>query len=289
MSIFNNATDHPFPLYIDSSERISGRNGAFQSAPAILSSGNKYDSVVVNQISIPKSWYNTPSQYSTFTLSEFDGVITTQTTITLPAGNYNRITLAAVLPPLLNAASVLGKTFTMTYPNVSTQADTGLYSFAYTPVIPGESISFIFSNAMFQQLGFDINSTNTFDLLAGTLDSTNVINFQTISSIFILSDMCVEEGTLQELHSVGSSPSNSYIYFQQSNFDLPTKQLLTNTSNSWNFTLIDQNEREVFLNGCPWQMSVFLYNRSDLHQLQKEDLRIKNLERIVENELKLKS
>jgi hypothetical protein len=279
MSIFNNTTDHPLPLYIDSSERISGTNSSFLSRPANISSSNKYHSVVVSQISIPKSWYNVPTNFRTFTLSE-GGVLST---VTIPAGNYNRITLANVLPALLTSASTAGKTYTMSYPDVANVADTGKYTFSYTPVVGGDDIKFIFNaTSMFQQLGFDQSSTNSFT--AGSLISTNVINFQIISSIFITSDMCVEEGVLQEIHSVGATPSNAYIFYQQIDYDITSKQLLTNTSNSWTFTLIDEYEREVDLNGVNWEMSLILYNRSDFHQIAREDLKIRNIEKLLKNE-----
>lgn len=176
----------------------------------------------------------------------------------------------------------------MSYSNASIQGDTGKYTFAYTPIVIGDIIDVkVDSVSMFQQLGFERSSTNSF--VAGTLISTNVINFQIISSIFITSDMCVEEGYLQELHNVGINQSNAYIFFQQYNFDLTSKQLLTKANNSWTFSLIDEFERPIFLNGVPWEISLILYNRTDTHQLQKEELKIKNLEKILQNELKIKN
>jgi hypothetical protein len=284
MSVYNNTVDHPTPIYIDSSERVSGTDSAFLSAPVLLSAGNTYDSVVVNQVSIPKSWYNVPAQYNYFYLIENGNTLT----ITLPPGNYNRITLALVLPPLMTAASVSGKTYTMSYPDVATQADTGKFTFSYAPFGGGDNISIDVDDvSMFQQLGFGRSSSTNFDDTTGTLTSTNLINFQIINSIFITSDMCVEQGYLQELHNVGTSQSNAYIYFQQFNFDLTTKRLLTNANNSWQFSLVDEFEREIDLNGINWEVSLILYNRADTHQLQREDLRIKNLEKLVEAEMKM--
>lgn len=281
MSIYNNTTDHPFALYIDSSERVSGTDSSFLSKPALINPANKYDAVVVSQVSIPKSWYNVPATFNTFTLVE-NGV---PITITIPAGNYNRLTLAAVLPALLTSASLNAKTYTITYPDVANQADTGKYTFKYAPFGGGDLISFDFDNvSMFQQLGFPRATVTDFDDITGELTSPNVINFQIINSIFIYSDMCVEEGVLQEIHSVGSFPSNAYIFYQQYNYDITSKQLLTSNNNSWTFVLLDEFEREIDLNGVPWEMSVILYNRTDTHQLHREDLRINNIERILKNE-----
>jgi hypothetical protein len=287
MSVYDNTLDHPMTIYIDSSERVSGTDTAFISAPILLSASNSYNSVVVSQVSIPKSWYNVPGAFNYFTLVE-NG---TEITITIPAGNYNRNSLVAVLPALMTAASTLGKSYTMSYPNVTASADTGKYTFSYTPFnIGGQTISIKVNGvSMFQQLGFDRFSTNTFNNSTGKLVSANVINFQLINSIYITSDMCVEEGVLQELHNVGVSQSNAFIFFQQYDLDLNSKQLLTHTNNSWHFSLTDQFERDIDLNGVPWSMSLIVYKRDDLHQVQKENLKIKNLERMVENELKVRN
>jgi hypothetical protein len=290
MSIYSNVSNHPTTFYFDSSERASGSNESFLSKPITIDTGNRYDSVVVSQVSIPKSWYNVPANFNTFTLYETDalGPMTT-TTITIPIGNYNRINFASVLAGLLTTNSQFGKTYTISYPNVAISADTGKYTFAYTPANPGDLVIFEFNSTnMFQQMGFLQASTNTFDDASGTLESTKVINFQIVSSIFINSDMCVEEGVLQEIHSVGASPANSYIYFQQNDFDITSKQFLTNTSNSWTFNLIDEFERPVDLNNVAWALSVIFYNRSDYHQIAKEDLRIRNIEKLLKNEMELK-
>ena len=290
MSIYSNVTDHPTTFYFDSSERASGSNESFLSKPISLDTSNRYDSVVVSQVSIPKSWYNVPANFNTFILHETDtfGPMT-NTIITIPIGNYNRISLAIVLAGLLTVNSQFGKTYTISYPNVATSSDTGKYTFTYTPANAGDLVVFEFDAfSMFQQMGFDRNSYNEFDDVSGTLVSTKVINFQIVSSIFINSDACVEEGVLQEIHSVGASPSNGYIYFQQNNFDITSKQFLTNTSNSWTFNLIDEFERPIDLNGVAWALSVIFYNRSDYHQIAKEDLRIRNIEKLLKNEMELK-
>jgi len=286
MSIFNNLSDHPYTVYIDSSERVSGSDSSFLSKPILIGAGNNYNAVVVSQISIPKSWYNIPLKFNHLYLVEN----VTTTTISIPVGNYNRNNLATVLSSLLTASSTIGKTYTLTYSNASIEADTGKYTFSYSPFNLGDLISIqVDDKSMFQQLGFNMSSTNNFNDVTGSLVSSNVVNFQIINSIFITSDMCVEEGTLQELHNIALSQNNSYIFFQQYNMDLTSKQLLTNKNNSWTFSLIDEFDREIDLNGVPWEMSLILYSRSDTHQLQKEEMKIKNLETILENELRIKN
>ena len=285
MSLFNSQLFHPQTYFIDSGERVAGTSNAFQSAPINLGVTNRYDSVILSQVVIPKSWYNVPQNYNTFTLKE-KGV---STTITIPVGNYNKNNFQVVLAALLTAASPNGKTYTITYPNINTQADTGKYTFTVTPWTIGDSFQFIFnSQSMFQQMGFDASSTNTFNTTTGVLTSSNVINFQIISSIFITSDLCVEDDVFQEIYNVGTILSNAYIYYEQNNFDLNTKRLLTNTNNSWNFVLLDQLDREINLNGVDWQFSMIFYFRNDFQELGRQNLQIKNLEKIITNDKILK-
>ena len=285
MSLFNSQLYHPQTYFIDSQERVSGRPGAFLSAPINMTNSNSYDTVIMSQCAIPKSWYNVPQNYNTFTLDE-NGA---QVIISIPIGNYNKNNLMVVLSNLLTTNSPNGKTYSITYPNINTEGDTGKYTFTVSPWGVGDTYSFIFdSQSMFQQMGFDGSSTNTFDPATGTLTSTNQINFQIISSIFITSDLCVEEDVFQEIYNVGTVISSAFIYFQQNTYDMNTKRLLTNSNNSWNFVLLDQLDREIYLNGVDWQFSMIFYHRMDYPELARQNLQIKNLERIVQNEKILK-
>lgn len=285
MSLFNSTLYHPQTYFFDSGERTSGDSGSFSSSPINLDITNPYDSVVVNQVVIPKSWYNVPQNYNTFTLTE-DGV---DVLITITPANYNKNNLIPVLQNLLNAASPNGLTYTITYPDIATQGDTGKYTFTAAPA-GIHDIYFTFNNqSMFQQMGFYAGSTNQFDPILSTIESTTVLNFQIISSIFIISDMSVEDDVLQEVYSVGTILSSSYIFYQQVNFDLNTKRLLTSNNNTWKFTLLDQLDRIINLNGQDWQVSIIFYHRNDYDQMARQYLQIKNYEKIIENEKILKT
>ena len=80
----------------NSKNRVSGNASSFVSIPVDLNL-NSYDSVVLLAASIPKSWYNVPSNYNTFTLTE-KGV---STTITINPGSYNKVNLSTKLSTLL--------------------------------------------------------------------------------------------------------------------------------------------------------------------------------------------
>ena len=69
MSIFDSQNSAPQIVSFNSKDRASGTNSDFLSAPVDIGL-NRFDSVALLQASIPKSYYNMPSGYNTFTLTE---------------------------------------------------------------------------------------------------------------------------------------------------------------------------------------------------------------------------
>jgi len=282
MSLADYSIANPIVLNFNSKDRISGRNSNFQSIPVDL--GNQsYDSVALVQASIPKSFYNMPSGYNTFTLREFDGVTTTSVTITIPPGNYTRINLASVLSTLLTNASPDGLTYTVTYPP-STEADT----FHYTINVNASDIyeiSFIFSErSPVRQLGFDVG-TYTFSevsLILQSLESVNALNLSYILRAFIKSNIVsnATDGILEELLNFGSFPSSSVMSFQQVSFDLNSRVFNKDNKSAWSFALVDSFGVEIDLNNIPWAFSLVLYQRNATHEIHKKDLLISNEERL---------
>jgi hypothetical protein len=277
MSLFDSSYSAPCVLSFNSKDRIGGTNSSFISIPQDLGS-NKYDSVCLVQASIPKSFYNMPTGYNQFTLVEL-GV---SRTITIPVGSYNKNNLMLVLAPLLTAASVLNGnnwTYAITYPSISTQADTFKYTFTVTGN-SGNQPSFIFSaSSPFRQLGFDV-ATYTFS--AGSLSSIGSINLSYVLRMFIKSNISstANNGILEEILNVGSYPPLSVVYFQQYNFDMNTKTYDSSNTNSWSFTLVDSYDQIVDLNNVPWAFTIVFYQRNNTHELHKTDLQIQNEQRL---------
>lgn len=270
----------PRTLVFTSNNVQSGTNSSFISVPVSLGE-NDYDSVVMLQCSIPRSYYNVPSTQNTFTLREL-GV---DATVTIPPGTYNKNSLQATLQTLLNNASAsLGAghswSYTVSYPATSA-ADTYKYTFTVT----GNSgqPSFIFANGSlspFQQLGFGQNTTNTFS--GSTLTSTNCINLLGVNSFFVTSNICqnAQSSILQGILSVGTVPMLGMIYFQQQDIELGTKEFNSTNTNSWQFSLTDSFGNIVDLNGVPWSFSLLLYKRSTTHEVMKSNLMIENEDRL---------
>ena len=276
MSLADYSVANHIVLNFNSKDRISGNNSNFQSAPVDLGN-NAYDSVALVQASIPKSFYNMPSGYNTFTLKENS----TSVTITIPQGNYTRINLQSVLATTLTTASPNGLTYTINYP-ASTSADTFHYTFSVNSITV--SVQFIFTaKSPFRQLGFDV-STYTFTpgVSTSTLESVNALNLSYILRAFIKSNIVANatDGILEELLNFGSFPSSSVMSFQQFSFDLNTRVYNRDNKNSWSFALVDSFGVEIDLNNIPWAFSLVLYQRNATHEIHKKDLLITNEERI---------
>jgi len=275
MSLFDQSLSSPVVLSFNSKDRISGTNSSFISAPINLGY-NQYDSVALVQASIPRSFYNVPTSYRTFTLREL-GV---NYVVTLTAGSYNKINLATNLATAITAASGNGWTYSVTYPSAS-QPDTFKYTFSVTGNGANQP-SLIFTDSMFRQLGFEENTTYAFS--ANSLVSVNCINLAYISRAFIKSNVCInaQDDVLEEILNYGSYPMLSLAYFQQVSFDLNTRNYNPGNTNSWLFSLVDSFDQEIDLNGVPWSFSLVFYKRNDTHEVHKNDLLIKNEERLFE-------
>lgn len=281
MSIYDNTYSAPQVVSFNSKDRSSGTNSSFASSPVDLGQ-NKYDSVCLVQASIPKSYYNMPTGYNTFTLTELG----LSTTITVPIGSYNKNNLMTTLSSLLTAGSItLGHTwvYSVSYPP-TTGPDTFKYTFTVTGNT-GQPTLTLTNTSPFRQLGFENNSTNVFT--ANTLSSVNSINLSYILRMFIKSNICSNnDGNLEEILSAGSFPPLSIIYFQQYNFDMNTKVYNPNNVNSWNFTITDSYGQVIDLNGVPWAFTLVFYQRNNTHEIHKTDLLIGNEQRLfnIQNE-----
>ena len=273
MSLFDQSLSSPVVLSFNSKDRISGTNSSFISAPINLGY-NQYDSVALVQASIPRSFYNVPTSYRTFTLRE----LAVNYVVTLTAGSYNKINLATNLATAITAASGNGWTYSVTYPSAS-QPDTFKYTFSVTGNGANQP-SLIFTDSMFRQLGFEENTTYAFS--ANSLVSVNCINLAYISRAFIKSNVCInaQDDVLEEILNYGSYPMLSLAYFQQVSFDLNTRNYNPGNTNSWLFSLVDSFDQEIDLNGVPWSFSLVFYKRNDTHEVHKNDLLIKNEERL---------
>lgn len=282
MSNFDGTLSYPTIISFNSKDRIGGTNSSFQNIPVDLG-GNKYDAVCLMTASIPKSYYNMPSGYNTFTLTE-KGV---STTITIPIGSYNKLNLAIVLSALLTAGSVtLGNnwTYTITNPNIQNAPDTFKFTFTVSGNGVFQPTITMNVNSPFRQLGFE--QSTAYPFVANTLVSVNAINLAYILRMFIQSSICdtANDGILAEILSVGSFPPQSVIFFQEFNIDLNSRSFNSTNVNSWNFSIVDSFGQLIDFNGIPWAFTLVFYKRNDTHELHRQELMITNEQRMFQIE-----
>lgn len=239
--------------YVSTFNRTGGTNEYFTCQLQIPHDAG-FDRVVVLQASIPNSFYIVQNGFNTFTLREDD----IDTTITVPAGNYSARVFATVVGNLLTTNSPHMWTYTMALPNQSTEPSTG--KFTYTVSGNDSQPSIICTVNVNEQLGFDINTTNTF--VANSLVSTSVVNFASESTVFIHSDIADsgDSDVLQEIYSNNAITLSRITYLCQVP-ELYSKMLRTNKANIFTFSLTNEKGQLLNLNGVDMELTLCLYKR----------------------------
>jgi hypothetical protein len=237
-------------FYVNSQNRISGTSSNF-TYNLDITDLDVTEAIIMN-MTIPKSFYLVNASNCTFTLVTSNG----NHTITMPVGNYTRRNFATNLVTQLNLAS--SYVFSVTFPG-SSSPDTGKYTYTVTGN-SGFQPSFIFTDQLYEQLGFEHDSTNVF--VANTLISTNVINLQIKSTLFLHSDMITnhDSNILQEISSVTSSSFSNMVY---SNNTLDASNKITHLSSTVNFYLTDEDGNPIDLNGLNFEFTLFLFRPDD--------------------------
>jgi hypothetical protein len=209
-------------------------------------------------MSIPFTYYIIRAGNNTFTLRE-EGV---DTVITVPRGNYEAETFATELPILLNQNSPNSWVYSMSLDMTTAK---------YTYSVSGNGVSqpsFILDNHLGDQTGFAISSTNTF--VDNTLVSTDVINFAGPNCIFLHSDIVDDQSSvLQSLYPSNTIPF-SFITKSCPNPDLYTKRLRTNASGTFTFSVTDNDNNEINLNGGEVVFELMLYKRLTIGDMFKK-------------------
>ena len=277
MTTFDASFSYPTIVSFNSKDRTSGTNSNFQSSPVDIGL-NKFDSVCLMTASIPKSYYNMPSGYNDFFLTELGFT----TLISIPVGSYNKINLASTLSTLLTQGSTnIGNNWVY---NVTNPPTTGADTFKFTFTVSGngfdQPIIQMTDKSPFRQLGFE--QSTSYPFVANTLESANAINLAYVLRMFIKSNICdtATEGILAEILSVGSFAPQSVIFFQEFNIDLNTRVFNYSNVNSWSFTILDSFGQEIDFNGIPWAFTLVFYKRNDTHEIHKTELMITNEQRM---------
>lgn len=228
-----------------------------------------YTHVVLLDLTIPKSFYSVSSSNNSFTVEENS----IQRVITLDVGNYSRKSLRNVLVNLLNVDP--SYVYNITFANSSSQGDDGKYNFSCVTTDPQPK--FIFENGLSDVMGFEKNTT--YDFVAGTLKSVNVIDLRYKKQLFLLSSICHNPtGRGDNILNNISSTFTDYEYLTWVN-RIPmeySKVFSKDSTNLFTFRIVDENGVTIDLNGLSWNCSIMLYKQSTLATLIKQYILMKS-------------
>jgi len=275
MSLFHK--NEVYISVVDSSQRVSGTSSNFTINLNLPSFVQDYDRVALNQISIPRSWYDVETGVNTFQFKE--GAGGTLKTITVTPGMYNCLTLASAVATLLTTNSQNGYTYTVTYPNSAVTVNDNLFTFTSSNTTT--VFYLIFTTAMYQQLGFASNTTYT--STSGVLKSVNSISISYINRLFLVSNACNTSynSYLQEILIAGQYPSTAFVFWENLNYDVNSKEFTNPQNNCWDFAIYDRYGNIINLHGLELVLSLIFYKKNKTDELHMEHMRLQNLEKIL--------
>lgn len=255
-------------FYINSISRLSGTPSHFSYLVNIPKESG-FDRAVVLQANIPVSYYIIQQGYNEFIMIGEDG----PTPITIPIGNYSATSFATTLSSLMTSQSQSGYSFTVTFPNAFVQANTGKFTFAVSGNTMQPSVVMT-ENSPYEQLGFDRNSTNTF--VANKLISSNVVSFIPETNILLHSDIVdtaqQDHDILQTIMADNSTPMANAVYHAYSP-EYTSKPLRTNQANVYWFSLTDENNKQIDLNGVNCVFTLLLYKKDNTNDMIRNYLK----------------
>ena len=252
-------------VYVTSINRLSGTSSNF-TYNINLPPQKRFNKVVVLDALIPKSYYLIDSADNTFQRQEGSTIVD----VVIPAGNYNFLSWQYVIGSILTAASPNGWVYACTYPNANTAADTGKFIYTVTGNTSQPSFIMPSNSSLFEQLGFERGSTNTF--VGGVLTAVNVCKLQVEDSIYINSSIVTgspnQLGVLQHINVIGS-PNFSTVGYQCTAPDHFAKQINPNMSSTASFSLTDGNNQSIDLNGLSFSMTLLFYHDINIGEMIK--------------------
>lgn len=265
-----------------------------------IGDAGEYDSVTINYCTIPKFYYtlnqgvlgNDDTYDNQFELSEDNG--STWTTITVPVGNYNIQNFQIVIIPLLNAASVvLGNTFTysISYPDPSTETDTGKFTYSVTGNAGVQPQFKMNDNRIRKIMGlgcYDANGAEMPCIFTGdSLISDEIVDMHWTRHIVIKSNIALNAGNNSQdsailaVIPVGTVDDREMIQFASPGLDLDSGQLSNSSGNIFEFSIHDDQDRLLDLNGGEWFMQIQLFKQNRYFDIAVKKMQIDTINEIA--------
>lgn len=246
-------------FYISSNDRINGTHSNFTFKLKQIDQTKNFDSIIVLQAVIPKTYYLVRTNNNTFILKEEDKSIE----IFMPIGNYTKLSFRISLQQLINENSPNNYSYLVRDDNTATGPDTGKYTFF---VNNNNNIqpTLIMNSDLHQQFGLHQNSINVFN--NNKLVSAHFINFNLENKLFIHSNICQNstgDNILQEIFTTGV-PTASYIKYDCLQLEAYTKKF-NKDSGSYTFYITNEYGVELDLNGVDVEFTVMIYEKTNIN------------------------
>lgn len=200
---------------------------------------------------VPKNWYVVNPGFNKFTLKEgLNEVI-----VTIPIGNYSKMTFKTALDNALNLAG--NYTYATSYSELTNK---------YTWIVSGNLgvqpvYEFIGNDHMQDIMGFKLSHSFNND----SLTSTRQVNLNHTKYLQIRSDIVDNSGNLSSYDTdiLARIPCNhvdygSVIEYRLQTFNSGLTKIKHNKSNTYNFRLLDEHNREMNLHGNDWSFTLLM-------------------------------
>jgi hypothetical protein len=233
--------------YINSKDRDSGTSSNFTITLDLPPNLNR---VAVAAFAIPKVYYG---EFGTFTLTETSPNGTSSSVlISTQPGNYDIDQFRLMISSLLNAASPNGLVYLV---RVNSIIGKFIFTVNSQTIIPSISTN----DTIYEALGLDPNTTSFFT--NGFLTSTNVVNVNLDSNLFLKSNICTtdQDSILQEVYTT-QNKANQFITWYSPNVLAYSKPF--NQGKSFSFWLTDGQNNVIDLNGGAISITLVFFTDS---------------------------
>lgn len=233
-----------------SKDRISGTSSNFYIT--IYPTDASHDRVYLQSAVIPKTYDTIPSDDNTFTLTEAGGG---SATVTMTVGYYRTAVLVTTLKAALDAASPLGRTYSVSVPGVAA-VDTGKLTISYTGTAGATTLTFGSNSRLSAIFGCDSTQSLSSDGSATVLPYNYDLRGNDVLIIHAPDLVQDPTGVLAVIPVNAISGSNiTYTSTSRSG-----REVRPNRSNTYVFVLRDENGRTVDLNGVDMTLQLTFYH-----------------------------
>lgn len=284
---------------VDSKKRVNKETTNSSNFTYVLNiDDTNYDSVTINSAQIPKTYYTLSTGVkgsddlddNQFKYSEDGGL--NYRTITVTPGYYNIYSFAKTLVPLLEAASVAAGgnfKFHIEYPDRLTEVDTGKYTYKVYNNGGVQPQFKMGDNRIRRMMGLGcynaVTGAEEDCVFSGDqLVSDEIVNMQWTDHLVIKSNIALNRGNIQQdsavlaVIPVTTVPDDSMIIFNSPGLDLDSRELANNGGDLFQFSLYDDQDRLIDLNGSDWFLQIQLFRRNKYYEIATKKLQIEMLE-----------